>query len=389
MDQKKKNVIMLAAIILIACCLRSPITGLGPVIPMISAELSLSGSAAGMLTTIPLLAFALVSLFTSALARRFGAGYVMLCGIIVTIAGILIRSFLGIPGLFAGSVVLGLGIGVNNVLLPAVIKTGFPSKIGTITGTYTTVMAACASISGAIAVPLALRFGWRISILAWGCIAFLALIAWLPGRKIKLTEEPVRTKRRSVARSSMTWWITLYMGLQSIMFYCFVAWFATMAQSKGYSETTAGILNSIMMLCGLPGSFIMAVVAGRTRHLSFWGAFLGFLYTVGMLSMIFAENPVAMGLAMFGTGFGSGACLSLCMLLFNIHTRDAQDASSVSALAQGLGYLVSAIGPVFMGRIFDMAGTWTVPLLILTGIGMATMVFGWLSGRDRIIDTAS
>ena len=384
----RKKTFLVAAIILASFCLRSPITGVGPLTPMISGELGLSGAAAGLLTTIPLLAFALVSLFTGTLNRRLGAGRTMLSFLIVLGLGILCRSLLGTAGLFLGTVVIGLGIGALNVMLPAVIKSEFPERVGPMTSIYTTVMSAFASLSGAVSVPIALSFGWRAALAVWILAVIAALPVWLPSLKLRLSGSEARTeeKRAPITSCAMTWHITLFMGLQSLLFYCFVAWYATILQSKGHSESAAGYYSSLMMLCGLPGSFLMPIIAAKTKRQSLWGAILGLLYALGPAASVFADTTPGLVVSMICAGFASGACIAFAMTLFGLHTRDARDAAALSGLAQGVGYLLSAVGPICTGWLYDLSGGWTLPLSILTGVGVLVAVFGWLSGRNRIIN---
>lgn len=381
---------MIAAIILIACCLRSPITGVGPLASMISGALGLSGAAAGMLTTIPLLAFAAVSLFTGRLNDRLGAGGTMLLSLIVAGVGLLCRSLLGTVGLFLGTVVIGLGIGVLNVILPAVVKSEYPERVGPMTSAYSTVMSAFASLSGAVSVPIALAFGWKTALAVWLIVVALALIAWYPHRGLRLSAAAESAengeKRTSITKCAMTWHITAFMGLQSLLFYCFVAWYATILQTKGYTETASGYYSSLMMLCGLPGAFIMPIIAAKTKRQSLWGAILGVVYALGPAAAIFAQTAAGLVISMICAGFASGACIAFAMALFGLHTKDARDASALSGLAQGVGYLVAAVGPFCTGWLFDLTGDWTLALVILTGLGLLAAVFGWLSGRNKIIN---
>ena len=143
------------AIILIACCLRSPITGVGPLVSTIQGDLALGSTAAGLLTTIPLLAFAVASAVVGPLSARLGAGRTMTLSLALLVLGILCRSWCGTVGLFIGTVAVGAGIGINNVLLPGIVKSEFPDRIGPMTGLYSTFMAGFATVSGGVSVPIA------------------------------------------------------------------------------------------------------------------------------------------------------------------------------------------------------------------------------------------
>lgn len=399
MKNNKNSAFLIISIILIAACLRGPITGVGPLVPTLQELLGLSGSAAGMLTTLPMLTFAAVSFATPLISKKIGIGRLMFISIIVLFAGLLIRSFLGTVGMFAGTVVLAAGIGTNNVLLPVVVKSRFPEHIGTITSIYTTLMAAFASLSSGTSVPLTNAFnsllgnttGWRLALLVWIVLVVFAFIFWLPNVSHSFDDSDkngaASGRRRSVACSSISWYITLFMGFQSMCFYFTVAWFATILQSYGYSPVTSGLFNMIMMLTGLPGSFIMPIIASRTKHQSFWGTLIGALYALGMVSLMFAWNPAGLVITIITNGFGSGAAIAFCMVLFALHTKDARDASSLSSMAQGVGYIFAAVTPFLMGSIHDITGGWTVPLIVMTAIGVLTVIFGGLSGLNRMADT--
>ena len=386
----KKNTSLVISILLIAACLRGPVTGIGPLITTLQADLGLSAAAAGMLTTLPLLTFAAISFATSPISRKIGAGRTMLISLIVLLAGLVIRSFAGTVGLFAGTVIMSVGRGVNNVLLPAVIKAKFPEHIGILTGVYTTLLAGFASLSTGTSIPLALIFGWRIALAVWIVLVVFALIFWIPDVNLKFDDKEnpsigtdVADQNRSVLRSPVSWWITLFMGFQSMVFYFTVAWFATILQGYGYTPAASGLYNMLMMLCGLPGSFIMSVVTSKTRHQSLWGAILGILYLIGSVTLMFAYHPAWLVATIVTNGFGSGASLSFTMVLINMRTRNPQEAASLSALAQGVGYVLAAISPVLIGRIFDSAGSWTIPIVIAAAFSAVTAVCGWLSGTKK------
>lgn len=381
--------LLVTAIILSACCLRSPITGVGPLVSTIQGSLALSSTAAGLLTTIPLLAFAFSSAFVGRISARLGAGRTMVGALILLSLGILCRSLLGTAGLFAGTVIIGVGIGVNNVLLPGVIKSEFPNRIGPMTGLYSTFMAGFATISGGISVPVAQAASWQFSLAIWLVIALAALLAWLPARSLRFVSAPSKNggeKRRSVARDSMTWFIAVFTGLQAMMFYCIVAWFSSILQSKGFDVRTAGFYNSALMLVGVPCSFAIPVIAARSKRLSFWGVTLSLLYALCMVGTIFAENPVGLWVAIVTGGLASGTGIAFAMTLFPLHTRDAQDAASLSGLAQAVGYLLAAVGPTAMGKLFDLSAGWTLPLAVLAVLSVVMAVFGYLVGRPHTIN---
>lgn len=381
----KKNIILLVTIIIISCTLRAPITGVGSLVSTIRETLGLSSSSAGMLTTIPLIAFGLVSVLVGKLSDRLGAGRMMLLGLLFLTTGIIVRSYAGIVGLFVGTAVIGIGLAVANVLVPAIIKANYPEKVGMMTSVYTTAMSIFAGLSGGISVPLANAFGWENALFIWITLAVPAFILWIPNGKGELTAKG-SGKGSPITKDSMTWWISLYMGVQSLLFYCFVAWFATIVQSYGFDKVTAGYYNSAYLLLGIPGSMLVPALAGRKKHQSGMGIALGVIYIVGLLAMLFAGNHVALLIAVICCGICSGVCIAFSMALFGLHTKNAADTSALSGLAQSVGYLLASVGPMLMGKIFDISGSWTVPMVLLIILAVILTGLGYMAGRERIIN---
>lgn len=383
---KKKQALLVAALLLSSCCLRAPITGVGSMISLIQEETGLANSAAGMLTTIPLLAFAAFSLFVGKAGSRFGAGSVMLWGLAITGAGVLCRSYGGMGGLFAGTVIIGIGIAVGNVLIPAFIKGYLAGREGIMTGIYTSLMAIFSGIAGAVSVPLSLFCGWKNALAVWIFLLAITLIVWLPSRSCTLEGQNAKqggSGLGALIKNKMTWLVSLYMGIQSLLFYCFVAWLATIVQSKGFDVETAGYFNSVYLLVGIPGSLIFPIAAGGRRNQSGLAAGVGILYVGGMIAMVFAQNTWMLMGAILCCGFCAGASLSFAMLLFGRHTKNAADASTLSGLAQSAGYMLAAAGPALMGELFDRTGSWTVPMLALVVMTGVLIVLGFWTGAGQ------
>lgn len=398
-------------IILVACNLRAPFTGAGALINTISCEFSLSPGMSGLLTTIPLLAFAAVSPLVVPLAERIGAGRLLFASSLVLGAGVCIRSLLGGIGVFAGTVIIGAAIAVGNVLLPAIIKSKFPQKIEMMTSLYTVVMQIVSAVSTAASVPLSIAFGWKAALGIWLVTVACAAVVCFVCKSLRLSRtydgslgEGERTGQNdnagsgkvgtvrpnaapgSIYRSKMTWWVTLYMGVQSMMFYSFIAWLSPMLQTKGYSDVVSGYLLSVYVIMGMAGSAMLPFIMKKNKEQSVTGILLGALYLAGMVCMLLAGYFAALIAGILLCGFCSGTCVSFSMALFGLHTSNGQSASRLSAVAQSAGYLVAAIGPVALGKLFDLTASWIVPLSLLVMAAVFLIVAGHIVGREEIID---
>lgn len=177
-----KTFFLMAGIIFVAFNLRPAITSVGPLIGAIRDETGISNSAAGLLTTLPLVAFALLSPFVPRIAQKLGSEWSILLGLTILGAGIAARSLGMLPPLYIGTVLIGLGVGLCNVLLPGMVKEKFPQKVGLLTGIYTFSMGICAGLAPGFSIPLAenLGLGWRLSLGVWTILIFIAIIVWLP-----------------------------------------------------------------------------------------------------------------------------------------------------------------------------------------------------------------
>lgn len=384
--------LLILGIIFLATNLRAPITSVGPLVEIIRDDLGISNTLAGLITTFPLIAFALLSPMAPKLGRRFGTSLVLFVSVIFLGIGILIRSSWGIGALLLGTVLLGLAISVCNVLMPSLIKEKFPLRIGLMIGVYSVAMNLTGAIASGVSVPIAAGagFGWKGALGIWALLALVTLVLWAPqlqrkGKQARLSaklDKPV-----NVWKSALAWHVTLYMGLQSLLFYVVVTWLPDILKSQGMSADSAGWTLSIMQLSVLPITFIMPIIAGRMRNqvglvivivLFFFAGLSGILYGNGTFTMLWT--------IMIGISLGSS--FSLAMMLFGLKTTNAYAAAELSGMAQSVGYLLAAVGPTFVGYLHDATGGWKMPLYFLLVVAFLVLVFGVAAARDRVISSA-
>ena len=385
---ERKYLIAILLVVFAACNLRAPITCVGSLVNMIQEDLSLTPEAAGLITTIPLLVFAALSPVAVLISDRLGAGKTLALGFAVMCAGMAVRSYMGTFGLFAGTVAVGAAIAMGNVLLPAVVKSCFADKTDTMTSLYTMIMQVVSAVATAVSVPAAIVLGWRTALFIWAVPAALAAVICMARGDLKVTPSADigrKEKRPSMFRKRMTWWITLYMGVQSFLFYCFIAWLSPMMQDSGCSETLSGYILSGYVVMGMLGSAFLPVMMRRNRHQSATGVQIGVMYTFGMIMVMIGKIKILMLAGAMLCGFCSGLCISFSMVLFSLHTSSGEDASRISAIAQSAGYLIAAAGPVLWGKLYGMTGGFDIPLLILLFCTALLIFLGMKTGRDEIL----
>ncbi|MPY18260.1 CynX/NimT family MFS transporter [Paenibacillus glucanolyticus] len=373
--------LIFAGIILIAINLRAAITSVGPLIGIIREDTGISSTMAGMLTTLPLLAFALLSPMAPAMAKKWGLETTLLLSMVVLTFGIGIRSISSPITLLLGTAFLGVAIAVGNVLLPSLVKRDFPRHIGLMTGTYSASMNLLAATASGVSIPLATQagLGWQGSLLIWASLSVLALIVWLIQRSSSDKTAEVRstaTKQQSVLRSPLAWYITLFMGLQSFTFYVNISWLPEILRSQGMDYSAAGWMLSILQFVSLPFSFIIPVLAGRNPNQRV-------LVTISALSMLTGYAGLLSGMSSLNllwvmlVGISGGANFSLSLMFFTLRTKTAHEAAALSGMAQSLGYLLAAIGPMLIGFLHDATDGWKVPLMVLSAVVVVLFFFGF------------
>ncbi|MEO4053786.1 MFS transporter [Solibacillus sp. CAU 1738] len=384
----KHTLLFVIAIFLIATTLRTPLTVVGPIISFIREGLGISNVLAGFLTTIPLLAFAVVSPFAAPISRKFGMELTLFYSVILLLGGIVIRS-LGLTSLLVlGTVLIGVAIAFGNVLIPSYFKLKFPLHIGILTGIYTVSMNLSAGLAAGFSHPIASSsFGWQGSLSFSGILCVLTLIAWLPllrGKKVEVAAPSTEQASKKLSRSTLAWAIAFAMGFQSFLFYCTATWIPEIYIAQGIDPENAGWLVTIMQFSQIPMTFIMPILAAKLTSQRPIVIFFTVCYFIGFTGMIMEWTSLAVVWMIF-LGFAGGASFGLCMMLFNLRTKTAYDAAELSGFAQSIGYLLAAIGPVAFGFIHDLTDSWFMPNVLFMIAATLLFITGMISSKNRYV----
>ncbi len=386
-NQMKRKLLLVLGIVFVAFNLRPAITSVGPLIGWIRADLDISNGTAGFLTTLPLIAFALLSLAAPQLSRKWGNELTVFAGLIILACGILIRSTGTVPGAFLGTSLIGIGVAIGNVLLPGIVKEKFPDKVGLMTSVYTTSMATFAAVGSGLSIPLAegMHLGWKSSLAFWIVFAISAILIWFPqlgshDKSSSVQPVTIATGQCSMWRSPLAWQVTFFMGLQSFLFYCTVAWLPAILQSHGINEALAGWLVSIMQFIGLPATFITPVLANRLPHQKGIAMIIGTIQLAGILGL-FASNMFILIISIVLNGIAQGASISLALAFLGMRTVNAGEAARLSGMSQSVGYVLAAIGPILLGFLFDWTQSWDSSLVVLSLATILMTFAGMGAGR--------
>lgn len=391
---KRQEKILAAAVVVISLNLRAALTAVGPLVGRIQADLQIGEATAGVLTTLPVLMYAVGAPCTRWIVQKLGAWNTMLAGLALLCVGLVVRSLGAAGSLLGGVVLVGLGISALNVLLPALIRVCFPEKIGLMTGLYSTGMSVSAALGAGLSIPIAVQLGlgWPAALGVWVILAGAALLVWLPQRGAvpgTLFSPPAKTEENEnptpILRSGKAWAVALFMGLQSMLFYVFVAWLSTILQAKGLSEAGAGYLSSVFQLVTIPASFLVPVLASGIRNQSRFARVIAGGYVGALALLLVGRGMPLVVLAVVLCALCSGSVVSLAMAFISRRASTPARAIQLSAMAQGIGYAIASAGPYLLGKFFEVYGSWqtaSAGLLIIAGCLFA--VSGPAASEEKI-----
>ncbi|MGA4946364.1 CynX/NimT family MFS transporter [Streptomyces cinereoruber] len=405
-------------LVLAALNLRPAITSLGALLEEVSEGLHMSGSVAGVLTSVPPLCFAVFGITAPRLARRFGPAAVVCAGMAAIFAGLVLRPLAGGTAAFLAASALALmGIAVSNVLMPVIVKRYFPDRVGTMTGLYSMALALGTSVAAAATVPMtdALGGDWRLGLGVWAVLAALAVLPWLPllrdrdggragasrtdngasrtgagsprmdtGAPRTEAKAPAQAAAPRVTRSRTAWALGAFFGLQATGAYITMGWMPQIFRDAGVPASTAGVLLAVTMVMGVPLAFVIPRLATRMK----------------------TQGPIVVALALCGLGGYTGLFLApaagawvwavllgvsncafpLALTMIGLRSRTGAGVVRLSAFAQSVGYLISIPGPLLVGVLYQHSGGWGLPIALMGGLMVPQMIVGILAGRDRTVE---
>ncbi len=385
---KKERLFIILGIIFISFNLRAPITAVGSVVEMIATEFNLTSSTAGFITTLPLIAFAIVSPFVSTLSKKIGFGKAMMFGLILILVGELVRSYTNVFGLFMGTACIGVGIAIGNVLMPSIIKLKFGKHIGKMTSIYTSSMCIFAAVGAGVSIPLAvnLNWGWRNALAIWFVFTLVTVCIWLPQIQTKgegTSQTTVHMESHtSIWKDKTAWLVTLFMGIQSLLFYCMVAWLPTIIMSKGLSQSFASNMALTYQLVAIPATLLIPVLCDKFQNQRGIVLVNGCIYLLGMAAFLLATSELLMIGSIVFLSLGMGGSISLSISFISLRSPNALKASQLSGMSQSAGYLLAAIGPATMGAIYDVTNSWSMPIIILITAIIVLTIIGLGAGQN-------
>lgn len=363
---KKTSKWLILGIVLLGASMRMPITMISPLLDQIAHGFNLQSGVLGGITTIPLLCFAIVSPLAPRLAAKYSNEVVMFGAMIILAIANFLRVFTP-SALFIGTLFIGIAIAMLNVLLPATIAEKYPQRIGPVTSIYTFSMTLFSAITAGLSAPVAGKIGWPATLQSVSVIVVIGLLIWLPNLRYRETETVEEVQMtRSVWRVSGAWFLTIYMGIQSLIFYTTVTWLPTILINHGLTPNTASLMLGLSQLASLPAAYFVPIWAAKQPRQTGLITTIAVFYVISLLLLMLPTTSLVVVVAVaLLLGITGNATFTLAIALFSLKTSTPRETAAISGMAQSGGYLLAAVGPLGFGLIHDLTHSWVIPLLVL------------------------
>ncbi|ABG40428.1 major facilitator superfamily MFS_1 [Paraglaciecola sp. T6c] len=413
------SVVLIAGILLVAANLRAPITGIAPILEQIIHTFTLSSTQAGMLTTLPLIAFAVASPMAASLARKIGIESAVFIALIFIATGIGLRLIDSVWMLYMATAVIGVGIAIGNVLLPSLIKRDFPAMVAMMTSCYVLAMGIFSGGFSALVTPLASMkwLQWQGALGVFGLVTLVSIVLWLPRLKTRTmpdaaltnpTEQtnagsagidsadseqangaaanrvpPHTAKPSRVWHFSLAWQVTIYLGLNSFMTYVLIGWLPNILVEAGYSQVYAGVLHGWLQFASAVPGFVLIPILARLKDQRVPAVVISLLGAISLLGLLYAPQFAFLWTVL--VGFSSGGCFILGLSFISFRSQNALQAASLSGMAQAFGYCLAAVGPMLAGYLYSSLGNWSGSLWMCALASACCALVGLGCGRNRVL----
>lgn len=378
----------LLALLVVTLNLRGAITCVGPLLETLQAQFNLSGSAAGLLTSLPLFAFGFLSPYAAPLARKIGMERAIFVSLLLLLFGLGLRYMEGILFLYLGTAFIGTGIAISNVLLPGLLRRDFAQHLALVTALFTVFLVTCGGLGSGISYPLAQWKGWQFSMVIWALPVLLALIVWAPQLRQHSLPKVTNQGHTSLWNQALAWHVSLFMACQSTAFYVMIAWFPSMMSDLlGIDAARSGLILFVYQIAVLFSVMLVPILIHKLADQRGIGAVCAGLILLAFCGLLF--NPAYVSGWMIVMGLGAGGSLVLSMTLFGLRSSSATQSVALSGMAQSVGYLMAALTPILIGFMHDLTDSWTLPLLLMIALSILQVLMGYLSGRPLTVHDAN
>jgi len=355
-----RSIWAIATVFFLTLLLRPPLAAIGPLLNTIESSQHWSTTQLGLLTSTPVLCFGLGAFLGPRMLTRYGLAKSFTAILAILTVTILLRVWFGFEFLLFGTIAMGLGIAVSNVLFPALIRAEFPNSVAKMTATYTTMLSGFSAVASGIAFPVSEALNsWQLALSLLAIPGLLGLVTW---RITVKKDHPVAVVESQQAthvnmwKHPLTWAIAAFFGLQSSNFYVLLNWLPSLLVDNGMSEVNAGATLALMSMVGIPVGMLITANLKRIKNLSALVVAISLVTSAGLA--LYETGPSLAIPASILTGVGLSSSFPLSLALIGMKGSNQSITTSMSAISQGMGYLFAAAAVFVAGLSHDLTGSW-------------------------------
>lgn len=386
--QKKSALgLMVMAIFFVSLNLRPAISSVGPLLEIIRVDLGLNNTQVSLLTSIPVFCMGLFAPLAVVFNRKFGmkrsvAFLVVVIGALTFVRG-LVPSF---AVLLMSSFFIGLSIAIISPLISAMIKRNFPTKTTALIGVYSFGLGLGATLSTGFTGVFYTWVNWPFALASWGALAVIALILWFRVNEPKnegLEDDLTVVPGNSPWKNRRAWYMLVFFGLQSALFFSMITWLAPILIEKGMTVLAASAVLTVMTSVQLVGNLSIPALLAKFPSRLFW-TIVSLLFGAAGIGLLMMDNLALVWLAAICLGFTLGGLFPIALLMPLDENERADDVNSWTSMIQGGGYVISSIMPFSVGFFYDRFGSHDLTLILfMSYIVLLAVLAILLSNRKK------
>jgi CP family cyanate transporter-like MFS transporter len=367
---RASSVLIIASIVLVSLNLRPSMAAIGPLLFQIQEEISLSFTAASLLTMLPVLAMGAAMFAGIRVARVIGEHRAISLSLIMILIASAARLFSDNSyELIATAILAGLGIALVQAVMPAIIKSRFPSNVSLVMGFYVTAIMGGAALAATIS-PLVMETmgGWRMGLGIWAVLAVVSLFVWSTQKSViwELNSSLNKVTRDRHLGNPRSWLLAVFFGIGTASYTCVLAWLAPYYVEKGWSEQSAGLILGFVTAMEVISGLATPAIANYSQDRRIVLIVLLLFIISGLVGLALIPETLSL-LWPCLLGIGIGGLFPMSLIVAMDHIDNPMRAGGLAAFMQGIGYLIAGLSPLFAGLARDQLDSFEWAWLALAG----------------------
>ena len=356
-----------------------------PVVPLLHADLHLSETGIGWLSSLPPMLFAIAAVPGALIIARFGTVRALLVGLLLAAVGSAARGAIaGAAFLYASTIAMAAGVAIVQTAMPPLVRSWFPQRIGFATTIYTNGLLIGEILPVGLTIPLILpllRDSWRLDLVLWSLpvlatALFVAVCA--PGADTaKGTAALAKRRWWPDWRNGTIWRLGLILGSVNSIYFVSNAFIPDYVIARGHPDLVSSALTAINV-GQLPATFLLLGFADRLirRPMAYWTTGLAsFFCIIGVMAA--SGKWIVFWSGMLG--FTNAVTLILALALPSVLSA-SDDVHRTTAAMFTISYSCAMAFSVLGGWLWDLTH---LPIAGFSPVALCALVIVTLSSTVK------